>query len=86
MILRNHGLLTCADLIADAFNYMYGLQRAREIKSLAQFGGADLVEAPPKIVDGMKAAVALVTKSAGGMIAWAGILRKLDRLGSSNKR
>jgi len=82
MILRNHGLLTCADSIADAFISMYILQRACEVQLLAQSGGAELVEVNPKIVGGMQAAVKQVTKSAGGMLAWPGILRKLDRLGA----
>ena len=82
MILRNHGLLTCAESIADAFLYMYVLQRACEIQLLAQSGGGELTQIHPKIVEGMQAAVDQVTKSAGGMIAWPGILRKLDRLGA----
>jgi len=86
MILRNHGLLTCAESIADAFIYMYVLQRACEIQLLAQSGGADLVEVHPKIIEGMQAAVEQVTKSAGGMLAWPGILRKLDRLNAPYKR
>jgi ribulose-5-phosphate 4-epimerase/fuculose-1-phosphate aldolase len=82
MILRNHGLLTCAESIANAFIYMYILQRACEIQLLAQSGGAELVHVHPKIIAGMQAAVEQVTKSAGGMLAWPGILRKLDRLGA----
>ena len=65
---------------------MYILQRACEIQLLAQSVGADLVEVHPKIVEGMQAAVEQVTKSAGGMIAWPGILRKLDRLGAPYMR
>jgi len=82
MILRNHGLLTCAESIADAFISMYILQRACEVQLLAQSGGTELIEVNPNIVAGMQAAVKQVTKSAGGMLAWPGILRKLDRLGA----
>ncbi len=82
IILRNHGLLTCAESIADAFLYMYVLQRACEIQLLAQSGGGELVQVHPEIIAGMQAAVEQVTKSAGGMLAWPGILRKLDRLGA----
>lgn len=81
MILHNHGLLTCAETIADAFIFMYVLQRACEIQLLAQSGG-ELIQVHPEIVAGMQAAVDQVTKSAGGMLAWPGILRKLDRLGA----
>lgn len=80
MILRNHGLLTCADNIADAFLFMYVLQRACEIQIMAQSGGQDLVSVPQQIVDGIQQAAQMVTKAAGGSLAWPGLLRKLDRL------
>lgn len=83
MILRNHGLLTCGSTIADAFMYMYILQRACEIQLLAQSTGQDLVTIPTQILMGIKQQAAQVTKSAGGALAWPGILRKLDRLDKS---
>ena len=86
MILRNHGLLTCAESIADAFIYMYILQRACEVQLLAQSGGGELIHVHPKIVEGMQATVEQVTRSAGGMLAWPGILRKLDRLDAPYSR
>jgi ribulose-5-phosphate 4-epimerase/fuculose-1-phosphate aldolase len=46
LILRNHGLLTCAETVADAFLYMYILQRACEVQVLAQAGGGELVPVP----------------------------------------
>src|SRR5512142_432630 len=36
MILRNHGLLTCAETVPDAFLYMYVLQKACEVQVRAQ--------------------------------------------------
>ena len=39
MILRNHGLLTCADNIPDAFLFMFIMQRACEIQLKAQATG-----------------------------------------------
>lgn len=80
MILCNHGLLTCAETAADAFLNMYILQRACEIQLLAQSGGHALTPVPDGIVEGMQAAAKQVTKSAGGGLAWPGLLRKLDRL------
>ncbi|MCL6414217.1 class II aldolase/adducin family protein [Aestuariirhabdus sp. Z084] len=82
MILRNHGLLTCANTIADAFLSMYILQRACEVQLLAQAGGTELTRVPEPIISGMKAAVDQVTNSVGGGLAWPGLLRKLDRLGA----
>jgi ribulose-5-phosphate 4-epimerase/fuculose-1-phosphate aldolase len=79
MILRNHGLLTCADSIADAFLFMYLLQRSCEIQVKAQASGQELITIPAKILAGIQAQAKQVTRSAGGSLAWPGILRKLDR-------
>ena len=80
LILRNHGLLTCAATVADAFLYMYILQRACEVQIRAQSGGGELIPIPQPIVDGTRAASKIVLRQSGGMIAWPGILRKLDRM------
>ncbi|MDT0593959.1 class II aldolase/adducin family protein [Glaciecola petra] len=80
MILRNHGLLTCADNIADTFLAMFILQRACEIQLKAQATNAPLVPINKQILDGIRAQASEVTKSAGGQLAWPGILRKLDRM------
>lgn len=79
MILRNHGLLTCAESVADAFLYMYILQKACEVQIRAQAGGGELIPIPQPIVDGIRKASKVVLRQSGGMIAWPGILRKLDR-------
>lgn len=79
MILRNHGLLTCADSIADAFLAMYLLQRSCEIQVKAQASGQELIMVPEQILAGIQAQAKQVTRSAGGSLAWPGILRKLDR-------
>lgn len=83
MILRNHGLLTCAATIADAFLFMFVLQRACEIQLLAQSTGQLLTPIPQPILAGIKAQASEVTKAAGGGLAWPGILRKLDRIDPS---
>jgi ribulose-5-phosphate 4-epimerase/fuculose-1-phosphate aldolase len=83
LILRNHGLLTCAESVADCFLYMYILQKACEVQVLAQSSGAELVPIAAPIVDGIRAASKVVLRQSGGMIAWPGILRKLDRLDPS---
>ena len=59
---------------------MYLLQRACEIQLLAQATGKELVSVDPRIVSGVKANVAAVTRGLGGSLAWPGLLRKLDRL------
>ena len=79
MILRNHGLLTCAQTVADAFLFMYILQKACEVQVRAQSGGAELVKIAQPILDGIGKASKAVLRQSGGMIAWPGILRRLDR-------
>ncbi|MBT0587429.1 class II aldolase/adducin family protein [Alteromonas oceanisediminis] len=79
MILRNHGLLTCADSVADAFLGMFILQRSCEIQIQAQASGVELRAIPAPILAGIRAQADKVTRSAGGSLAWPGILRKLER-------
>jgi ribulose-5-phosphate 4-epimerase/fuculose-1-phosphate aldolase len=79
LILRNHGLLTVGESIADAFLMMYALETACQTQIMAQAGGSELVEVPAPIVAGIKAQVEQVTKGLGGQLAWPGLLRKLDR-------
>jgi len=79
MILRNHGLLTCAHSVADAFLYLYILQKACEVQIRAQAGGGELIPVPKPIVDGIQAQAKIVMRESGGMIAWPGLLRMLDR-------
>jgi ribulose-5-phosphate 4-epimerase/fuculose-1-phosphate aldolase len=83
LVLRNHGLLTVGPTVADAFLYMFNLQRSCEIQLLAQSGGAPLVMVNPAIVAGVAKNVEAVLKGAGGGLAWPGLLRKLDRVDPS---
>ena len=83
MILRSHGLLACGESVAEAFLNMYILQKACEVQVLAQASGGELIAVPQAIVDGIRQAAKAVTRQSGGMIAWPGILRKLDRLDPS---
>jgi ribulose-5-phosphate 4-epimerase/fuculose-1-phosphate aldolase len=79
LILRNHGLLTVGQTIADAFLSMFLLERACRIQILAQSGGGKLIPIPEQILAGIKAQEAIVTKGGGGQLVWPGLLRKLDR-------
>ncbi|MAA66943.1 MAG: class II aldolase [Alteromonadaceae bacterium] len=83
MILRNHGLLTVAPTIADAFLNMYTLQRACEIQIRALSGNREMAPIPGDIVGTIKQQASKVTKGKGGNLAWPGLLRKLDRTDSS---
>ena len=79
MILRNHGLLTCAETIADAFLFMFIMQRACEVQLKAQASGTPLTRIDERIVAGIRAQADQVTRQAGGGLAWPGIRRRLDR-------
>jgi ribulose-5-phosphate 4-epimerase/fuculose-1-phosphate aldolase len=83
MILRNHGLLTCGRTVAEAFLFMYTLQRACETQLMAQASGAKLIPVPRLVVDGFQAMAEAVMSNIGADIAWPGVLRKLDRLDPS---
>lgn len=80
MILRNHGLLTVGETIADTFLAMFILQRACEIQLKAQATGQPLIQVPQQIVAGIRQQAKEVTRNVGGQLAWPGILRRLDRL------
>lgn len=82
MILRNHGLLTCAPTIADTFLAMYILESACTIQLKAQ-GAEKLTQVPTEILKTMRAQASQVTGNMGGALAWPGLLRKLDRMDPS---
>ena len=85
LILRNHGLLTVGETVADAFVRMYYLESSCDIQIRAQAGGGELIHVRKEILD-----TAYQTMQAGGgagskasRLVWPGILRKLDRLDPS---
>jgi ribulose-5-phosphate 4-epimerase/fuculose-1-phosphate aldolase len=78
-MLRNHGLLTVADTIPDAFQLMYIFEVACMIQVRAQAGGGELVPIDPRIIAGAQEAARVATRGAGGSLAWPGLLRRLDR-------
>ena len=85
LMLRNHGLLTVANSIPDAFLYMYLFETTCMIQVRAQAGGGELTQVPQSIIDGAMAQAAAVTRGAGGQLAWPGLLRRLDRIDPSYK-
>jgi ribulose-5-phosphate 4-epimerase/fuculose-1-phosphate aldolase len=83
LILRNHGLLTVGQSVADAFLSMFLLERACRIQILAQSGGNKLVSIQAPVLAQIPAQEAIVTKGGRGKLAWPGLLRRLDRIGSN---
>jgi ribulose-5-phosphate 4-epimerase/fuculose-1-phosphate aldolase len=77
MILRNHGLLTVGETAAQAFLRMYYLEKACEIQVAAQAGGP-LVVPPPEVRE--HTARQFAASAADGDLAWAALLRLLDRV------
>ena len=84
LMLRNHGPLTAAASIAEAFAMMYFFEVSCMVQLRAQSGGSELIPIPKPVLDGMQMAVNKVTRGAGpGALAWPALLRKLDRLDPS---
>jgi ribulose-5-phosphate 4-epimerase/fuculose-1-phosphate aldolase len=84
LMLRNHGLLTAAPSVADAFVAMYFFEASCMIQLRAQSAGGELIPIPKPVLDGVQTAVNKVTRgSSPGALAWPALLRKLDRLDPS---
>jgi ribulose-5-phosphate 4-epimerase/fuculose-1-phosphate aldolase len=83
LMLRNHGLLTVASNVPDAFLFMYLFEAACTIQVRAQSGGSELIPIPSAIIDGATMQARQVTRGAGGALAWPALLRKLDRIDPS---
>lgn len=83
LMLRNHGLLTVANNVPDAFLFMYLFEAACTIQVRAQAGGSELIPVSSAIIEGATAQARQVTRGAGGALAWPALLRKLDRIDPS---
>jgi ribulose-5-phosphate 4-epimerase/fuculose-1-phosphate aldolase len=79
LMLRNHGLLTVGNTVADAFLAMYLFETVCTIQVRAQAGGGELVTVDPRIIAGATQQAAAVTKGLGAQLTWPGLLRRLDR-------
>jgi ribulose-5-phosphate 4-epimerase/fuculose-1-phosphate aldolase len=77
-MLRNHGLITVATTIPDAFMRMYLFEAACMIQVRAQAGN-ELIMIDPKVVAGTMQTSKAATRGAYGALAWPAMLRKLDR-------
>ena len=84
-MLRNHGLLTIGETVADAFLRMYLFEATCMIQVRAQAGGGELTQIPTPILDAAAAQSKVVLKGNGGALAWPALLRKLDRTDASYK-
>ncbi len=85
LILRNHGLLTVGDTIAEAFVAMYYLEASCAIQVRAQAGGGELIPVPKEIIERANDDVVKKDRRASrrGDLVWPGLRRRLDRLDTS---
>jgi ribulose-5-phosphate 4-epimerase/fuculose-1-phosphate aldolase len=84
MILRNHGLLTCGASIAEAFDYMYYLERACQAQVAAMAGEAKLRMPPPEVARKTAQQFAKLSYKPQ-KIEWKAMLRMLDKSDASYK-
>ncbi len=82
-MLRNHGLITVADNVPDAFLLLYTFESACTIQVRAQAGGGALVPIDPKILATGRQQAQTVLREMGGALAWPALLRKIDRIDPS---
>ncbi|MGH7388113.1 MAG: class II aldolase/adducin family protein [Candidatus Rokuibacteriota bacterium] len=85
LILRNHGLLTVGDTVAEAFVAMYYLETSCAIQVRAQSGGGELVTIGKDLIEAGYARVSADQRRRGGRgrLVWPGLLRRLERLDPS---
>ena len=84
-ILRNHGLLTVGATVAEAFNYMYGLERSCQAQIAAMSCGTELNTLPDKVIEKSTSMYAPGAIRRYGLLEWAGLLKRLDRVDPSYK-
>lgn len=77
MILRNHGLLSCGRTIPEAFMRLYMLETACRVQVAAQATGQALLTPPPALCEDHAAAL---EDADGGQLAYAALMRKMDRI------
>ena len=77
MILRNHGTLTVGASVAEAFTFMYFLERACEMQVAAQAGGRLIT--PADTVQGVVEKQASSLGKAADFLVWPALLRRLQR-------
>jgi ribulose-5-phosphate 4-epimerase/fuculose-1-phosphate aldolase len=81
MILRNHGLLTCGQTVAHAFNLMRNLEKCCKAQIAAMSTGAQLIRLSPNLME--YAAGQVERRLDGEAKGWQSLLKKLDKIDPS---
>jgi ribulose-5-phosphate 4-epimerase/fuculose-1-phosphate aldolase len=79
MILRNHGILTCAGTVADAMLTLRMLIVVAEVQLQIEATGAEISEPPPDVCERTAQQFEALAKKSGRRDEWQGVLRWLDR-------
>jgi len=80
MILRNHGLLTAAKTIPEAFNAMHRLELACKTQIAAMSCNTPLIKVPTQVVEATYMNYQPQVRRLFGVLDWPALLRKLDRI------
>lgn len=78
LLLRNHGLLTVGRSVAEAFVAMYFFETACMMQVRALSGGVPVRRIGKRILEGAEQQWDMVTRGAGGGLAWPALMRKMD--------
>jgi ribulose-5-phosphate 4-epimerase/fuculose-1-phosphate aldolase len=80
LILRNHGLLTVGETVADAFVAMHYLEMCCAIQVRAQAGGTELIPVAKDVYDAAHARMTAKPRpNWQGKLVWPGLIRRLER-------
>ncbi len=83
MILRNHGLLTAGATVQECWNDLHRMELSCLTQLAAMATGAKLIDVPAAVVERTFMAYQPKTRRAFGVMDWAALLRKLDRIDPS---
>jgi ribulose-5-phosphate 4-epimerase/fuculose-1-phosphate aldolase len=82
-ILRNHGLLTVGESMAEAFIAMWGLERACQAQLQAMACNTELEMPSPEVVEKSCAMYAPGASRTYGPLEWQGLMRRIDAVDTS---
>jgi ribulose-5-phosphate 4-epimerase/fuculose-1-phosphate aldolase len=83
MILRNHGLLTVGNTIAEAFNALHRLELSCKTQIAAMSCNSPMIQVPADVVEKTYQNYQPKTRRPFGVLDWPALLRKLDRIDPS---